>query len=407
MSRSRALRVCGVLGLALACSDDTAGTGETGTETGDSQAPLDPCDPGPSSVERPELDWRVDYDQPGSEIINDLALRPGGGVVGVGQAMGSVLALELDASGEELWRVGPFAGIQSNAVRVVLDDQGNSYIAGTVVGALEGQEAGGESDLFMAALGPAGELLWVRQWGSPGDEFTSDMTMGAPGQLLVTGNTDAAFAGEHLGSRDGYVVEVDTQGELQWQLQWGTPEFDWPRAIAANCEGEFVVAGSRYDIQGIPGAFVERFDSSGEQLWSRGIQGPANQIFADVALLDDVVYAVGSVTEMDDFNNSSAGLAAAYSTAGSKLWDQEVGVTTLNKIISAGDGLIIGKDEARLERLETDGSWGWTYTVQPTANLSAITSVERAPDGSLYVASLDAKAADRNAMIARLLPAAP
>ena len=105
------------------------------------------------------------------------------------------------------------------------DGRGNIYISGTTDGALGAANAG-RDDVFLAKYSAAGDLLWIRQFGTAGIDFCGGVAVDAQGDLYICGSTYGDLGGVSLGEADAFVGKCDGEGNLLWLRQLGTPS--WP-----------------------------------------------------------------------------------------------------------------------------------------------------------------------------------
>jgi hypothetical protein len=84
----------------------------------------------------------------------------------------------------------------------------------------------------------------VQLGGEASSASGSDMAIDEEGATYMVGWTDAAITDEeHLGKNDAFITRIAPDGELDWVIQFGTPETD--RAAAILFDGEsLLVAGT-------------------------------------------------------------------------------------------------------------------------------------------------------------------
>ena len=117
-------------------------------------------------------------------------------------------------------------------------------------------------------------VTWVRQFGSRSTDLALDIALDAEDNIYVTGTTAGAFPEQdNIGSRDSFIQRYNPDGSSAWVVQLGTEEADIANGISINPDGEIYVVGSTtgelspQPNAGGKDAFVEKLDSSGEQIW--------------------------------------------------------------------------------------------------------------------------------------------
>ncbi len=162
---------------------------------------------------------------------------------------------------------------------------GRACLVGTTAGTLPGEVSAGGDDLFVACYDDAGTLLWVTQWGSPGDELGAGLAQLDGSKLVVVGSTTGSSFDANQGGEDIVILTLDVaSGTIIEGIQYGSAGQDAPSAVRAIGDEVVLVGltegallggslGSTTNAGGAD-AFVSRFDppsslSSGEIRWTR------------------------------------------------------------------------------------------------------------------------------------------
>jgi hypothetical protein len=184
------------------------------------------------------------------------------------------------------------------ARKVVADDAGNVYVAGSTHGAFGATSQGtlntnqGGADAFVAKFDAQGALLWVTQFGSAADDFIEGLALDKDGFLYVAGWTEGSLpVGFHqpatpgnnsAGGKDAFVAKIsaaeridaagkiDAGGTIFWIQQFGSAENDYANSVATDKSGSIFVAGSTEgsidkstDPGGLSNAFLFKFEPVG------------------------------------------------------------------------------------------------------------------------------------------------
>lgn len=202
----------------------------------------------------------------------------------------------------------------------------------------------GGTDVFLAKYNPAGQLLWINNYGGSGNERPWQMhTEGGCGLVVITGqfgSSSVQFGSNTLNlssGTDGYIVAFDQQT--------GTPQ------------------------------------------WANSVQGPGNSDFRDVFVTADGIYATGSiagsfatVSGNAVFNTAASGLdilLARYNLDG-----------TLDYVAGYGNtgdqtGFRLAVDAGRIYLMGR-------YTVQFTFGTGFTTPALSSGNSDFYTISIDA-----------------
>ena len=242
------------------------------------------------------IDWQVELEAEGDQVLGDLvALRDGGLlVVGTtrppGQSRGDGWVVKFDAQGDIAWQKA-FRSVGDDAFAAAIEIPGGDYVLAGQVGVLRSPDAfqgwilsldsdgnvrwqkgyeisssdglttilqipGGyvalasalplpffEGDAWVLEVNRAGGLVDSRLVGDfeklGKDEFV-DAISTKTGGFVALGNT-ATVAGR---SQQLWATEFDNRGVPQWLRQFGGDSFDIASGLTRTEEGDLVLAGS-------------------------------------------------------------------------------------------------------------------------------------------------------------------
>src|SRR2546426_439575 len=129
------------------------------------------------------------------------------------------------------------------AVGIALDASG-VYVSGSISGALPGQTSAGSGDAFLRKYDASGNVLWTRQFGSSDFDQADNVAVDASG-AYVAGVTAGAFPGQtSAGSADAFVIKYDTSGNDLWTRQFGSSTYDLAWGMALDASGAYVAGGT-------------------------------------------------------------------------------------------------------------------------------------------------------------------
>lgn len=249
---------------------------------------------------------------------------------GSGGSATDALVIKLDPSGQVLW-ARQIGGLDDEEITgLAAASTGELYVAGTYEDSVQlgGVVLSHHGDSFVAKLDPAGNVIWAtgggsRTHGSSG----SGPDLGASGlalsgqQVLITGSfADSARFGSTLLlattpgqlTPDAFVAALDgTTGQWQWARQSGGTLADWGTAIAADGQGNVLVAGAFASAVVVIGAdtlihapltgvayhngYVAKLDAAGNWLWATPLTSPSDVwTSALVAEITGDVYLAGA-----------------------------------------------------------------------------------------------------------------
>lgn len=268
-----------------------------------------------------------------------LAVTAQGSIYVVGATLGSLpgntnsgnydaFVVKLNANGEEEWHKQFGTGLEDRAMAVAVNANGDVYVVGFTNGDLDGdgpETHRGLADFFVVKYSGAGTQLWLRQYGTTGNEDDKpyDVAVDGAGNVYVVGDTTGAFGAgwEQVGQIDAFVQRYDANGTRASTAPWPLHIYpgDTPagrragaKAVAVDGDGNIYVAGET-NVQlgqaqfGGFDAYVRKYNSSGTVMWTEQIGTTASDGAADV-----VVDGEGDVYVTGETNAALFGSAANY-----------------------------------------------------------------------------------------------
>jgi hypothetical protein len=211
-----------------------------------------------------------------------------GSLAGPNLGAEDVYLAKFDAGGALVWALQTgTAGIDSSTA-VAVDGFGSVYVSGWTAGSLGGVNAGVE-DAFLAKYDSSGTLLWARQLGTSGLDWSAAVAVDAAGNAYICGGTRGNIAAPNQGQQDAFVAKYDASGTLSWSRQFGTSNFDWHLGVALDSAGNVVLAGSTLGSlagpnQGSHDVILTKYDSSGSLAWIRQLGTSSEDMAQEVAM---------------------------------------------------------------------------------------------------------------------------
>ena len=359
--------------------------------------------------QEPESDGVIQIGTPGSDNAEAIVSDGEGfiytagftsGVLGqanIGSTKDGFLA-KYDSRGNQRWirQIGT-SGID-NAFGTNLSADGNDlYVIGNTSGDLAAANQGGD-DVWVAKYDTFGQQQWIRQYGTPGLDTIFGVDSDAEGNVYTAGYTTSDLGATNNNdspdapnpyTTDSYVTKFDSEGNQLWITQFGTVGLDDTYSLAVDHEGNIFTAGhTDNDLAGpnageagVYDAWISKFDSDGNQLWTQQFGSPDYEFNWDVDTdSEGNVYSVGWTA--GSLEGSSAGgydvFLAKYDTDGNQQWIEQFGsagsdhgfaldidsndtiyVTGYTDDVLEGDnagGDIVGADDAFVATFDSDGN---------------------------------------------------
>ena len=226
--------------------------------------------------------WSLQFGTPGNDMPQGIALDHDGDVYVVGftnRDLGSVSAggadvfvTKFNPDGERQWMTQQGSPDFDIAEALAIDEAGDIYVVGRTEGEIAGRSAGGE-DLFVLKYASDGSPVWRRQLGTVGRDRAYAVVT-TTSAVFVAGFTTGALGDQHAGKQDAFLARYDTEGQLQWLRQFGSPEHDFATSLAVDARGDVYLAGYTAGelvgaSQGNEDLYVTKYSADGERLWLR------------------------------------------------------------------------------------------------------------------------------------------
>ncbi|MBK9759758.1 MAG: T9SS type A sorting domain-containing protein [Flavobacteriales bacterium] len=255
------------------------------------------------------------------------------------------------------------------------DKLNDGYVIG---GASESVQ--GVLEIYLMRFNDLGDTLWTRVFGDSQLNvywISYAVRVNSAGGFNLAGTTDTN------GSRQGFVLQTDGQGNEQWRHTYGYsgPLDDGFLSIDRGPSGSFYCSGTSETTSGNGDHYVARIDIAGNLLWQTRWGGSWSEGATQIITLLDGQALVSSG------NANAAGsqqmrplLAKLDSTDGSVIWQQEYGPETFSTtffaakerpngdLIACGVSYYGGDQQGLLLRTTSEGDsiWMRSYFYQDT-----------------------------------------
>ncbi len=228
---------------------------------------------------------------------------------------------------------------------IAMDGNSNVYVVGlsyTTWGSPTNAYAGGQ-DAFVAQLNSNGVRQWNTFLGSASDDEGNGIAMDKSGNVYIVGSSGATWGSPinpFAGSRDVFVVKLNSNGALQWLTFLGGSDSDNGNGIAVDDSGNVYVVGTSVTTWGSPinpfpegwqSPFVAKLNNSGalqwNTFWGAGSldsgQGVAVDGSGNVYVVGDCYTTWGS--PVNAYAGGSEACVAKLDTNGTRQWNTFLG----------------------------------------------------------------------------------
>ncbi|WP_299521497.1 hypothetical protein [Winogradskyella sp.] len=225
-------------------------------------------------------------------------------------AGGDYWALKLDSSGDLEWSRyfgGNFTDTPEGVVQT--DDNGFIIAGGSDSDDTDISSNIGTYDFWVIRISSTGDLVWEKSFGGTQIDEARAIVQTDDGNFIVAGDTRSSDndISNNKGAADLWLLKISPDGNLIWEKTIGGSNFDVARAIIKSQNNGFVLAGSSrssdIDVaenKGQNDAWILKVDDNGNLLWEVSAGGSNIDFSYGVAELNDgSIVAVGDSTSSD------------------------------------------------------------------------------------------------------------
>ncbi len=164
-----------------------------------------------------------------------------------------IFIAKYNTNGQLIW--AKTAGSSKNddiGYGVALDNLGHLYVGGAFDSTAKfgnySATTSDTQDVFITKMDTAGNFLWVKEFGGPGNDYCKNLKVDAEGNCIASGlmaNT-VTFGSTQLtgkGGSDIFILKLDSEGNVLWAKQAGGVGNDAPRQVAISGDGFIYASG--------------------------------------------------------------------------------------------------------------------------------------------------------------------
>lgn len=271
-------------------------------------------------------------------FIDDTTdLDPGAGILlRVPSGATDVFLQKLDATGNLIWATtfGSTSLSADEGFAVTTDPAGNVYVTGGFYGSGDFNpgpdttilSASGALDAYVIKFDDAGNFIWAKAFGGSQYDAGDDILIDGLGNIWIIGSFSTTsdfnpgpgtFNLTSGGSRDAYLLKLDSSGNYLWAGKAGGSGFDEAKAIGRDVNNNIYVHGTfsgtvdfnpgqgTFNLTSAGGweSFLWKTDNSGNMIWAKAFGGTSDEYgFALKVTSDQFLYTGGRFKLTADFD---------------------------------------------------------------------------------------------------------
>lgn len=209
--------------------------------------------------------------------------------------------------------------------------------------------------------------------GTTGNDYASQVINDRDSGYVVVGGTEGLGQGE----MDGYMVKLDTAGNILWTRTFGDESVDWLMSVVPTDDG-FLACGYK-NILGDYQIYLVRTNEIGQLIWEKTIGNDNWEIPHEMTIVDDTtVFLVGEVFVSGETQKDA--LVVSVSLNGDSLWYKTYGGDNddiLERVVYSDSGQVyvcgtyaVEEDDTDywVGRLDKQGDFLWELFLGDTLN---------------------------------------
>lgn len=160
-----------------------------------------------------------------------------------GNGSSDFAAVKTDSAGNVIWKKR-YGGNNGERLNSVIEINNSYYFCGW-----SSSDGNGEDDIFLMNTDTAGNVNWIKSYGSNRNELCFNIMMdvnGSDTSLLLTGYTEKFSSQGSSNNRNTYLLKVNLKGNMIWARSYGSSDRDghWPTGIAKNDDAGYYLFAS-------------------------------------------------------------------------------------------------------------------------------------------------------------------
>ncbi len=223
--------------------------------------------------------------------------------------------IRIDGNGNLLWEKTYAGSAEDRAQEIVQTQDGNYVIIGTSFsGDGDVSDPLGSVDFWLIKINANGDLLWEKSLGGSSADQGYDLIETSDGSLLLVGevlSNNGDVEGNH-GLTDAWMVKLSSDGNIIWQNALGGSKVDYFLAVQEAADGTFIATGNTFSSDGdvsqnigSSDIWLVKVDVDGNLIWEMSIGYDLNEIGNDLALQGEEIIIVGGI-QVDHFKHGNS-----------------------------------------------------------------------------------------------------
>ena len=176
-----------------------------------------------------------------------------------------------DTGGTNIWGHGLFSQDVFDVNDMAVNGAGDIFITGRAVNGIDGIPGKGNGDIFIAGFNADGTKQWTHVYGTPYDDRGVKLVLDDSGNIYIAGSTkgdlDTEIDSGEKKYMEGFLGKFNSKGDKQWiRLFPSVGENVYTGGLAIDEKGSIYTAGT-WDNTNNWKMFINKYSSTGSKIW--------------------------------------------------------------------------------------------------------------------------------------------
>ena len=237
----------------------------------------------------------------GNDLVNNISLTADGGYILTGRyhaSQSDILILKLDSEGEveDIHQISTAPASQRIVENghSILENTNNNYV---ILGSLSAFSSTEPSNVWLAEFDPnqseSGEIIWSSTWDIDNYDYPKNMIINQNGEYTISGYSSDNNSGDNGSS---WIIKTDINGNGEVLQPFTGNNFVFSMIEIES--GDYILAGKKIEDSNSQGWIVS-LDSEGNQNWERLYGGDDVEVFYSIKQTSDMGYILTGETNLN------------------------------------------------------------------------------------------------------------
>ncbi|MBK9191928.1 MAG: hypothetical protein IPM77_10670 [Crocinitomicaceae bacterium] len=178
----------------------------------------------------------------------------------------------------------------------------------------------GEADAYLMKVDKYGDFIWSYNYGGNDSEWGQSVVITYDSCYAIGGYTNSFGAGGF----DFYLIRTDNSGIPLWEKTYGGSDWDQAYDLIETPDSGFVLVGYTYSFSGSKDGYIVRTNKDGDTLWTKLIGGTGEDFLNAIMLDGDSIVVCGGTGSFG--TGGIDGIISKMDLDGSIGWTKYAGV---------------------------------------------------------------------------------